>query len=369
MRVLLVAGEASGDVHAAKVAAALLRDGAEIRAVGGPALEAAGADLVEHIDALAVLGFVEVVSKLPRILTLQRTLERMLEREPFDLFLGVDSPGFNLRLAGRARRRGIPVLHYIGPQIWAWRAHRLQTLRRVTNHVALVLPFEKPLYDAAGVPATFVGHPLLEDAIEGSEAPDCDLGLLPGSRPQEVSRHLPILLRAAAQVQRQRPQLRIRISCAASLPRGPFETAVRRAGFPSDIVDTGPARSLLSRSRASLVASGTATLEAALVGNPFAVFYRMHAVNFAVVRRLVHLPYVSLANLVAETEVVREYLQDAADPETLAREALQLLEDDAERERQRSLLRDVRARLGTPGASGRVAALAHQLAFPRGRTA
>lgn len=362
MRVLLVAGEASGDAHAAKVVEHLRRDGAVIRAVGGPALAAAGAEIVEPIDALAVLGFIEVLSKLPGILRVQRRLEHLLDSERFDLFLGVDFPGFNLRLAAQARRRGVPVLHYIGPQVWAWRARRLRTLRRVTNHVALILPFEKPLYDAAGVTATFVGHPLLEDAADDAATPDCDLGLFPGSRMQEVRRHLPLLLGGAALLRRRKEDLRVRVSRVATLPLVLYERAAAAAGFPPGIVDTTPARQLLRRCRTSLVASGTATLEAALAGNPFAVLYRTSAINYAVVRRLVHLPHVSLVNLVAGTEVVREYLQDAASPSALAEEAARLLEDDAERDRQRRQLLDVCRRLGTPGASERVAALAREVA-------
>jgi lipid-A-disaccharide synthase len=359
MRVLLVAGEASGDAHAARVAACLRRQGAHVLAVGGPALQAAGVELVAHIDELAVLGFVEVVGRLPRFLALERRLAAMLRGGRFDLLLSVDFPGFNLRLGRRAHAAGVPVLHYIGPQVWAWRAGRLETLRRCATHVALILPFEKPLYDARGIPATFVGHPLLDDGEPAAVEPDRDLGLFPGSRRQEIERHLPLLLAAAAEVRRRRPSLSVVLSRAATVPRQRLRELVAAHGFdPESDLDERPARVVLRRCRASLVASGTATLEAALAERPFAVLYRTGRVNYELVRRMVHLPYVSLANLVAGQEVVREYLQQAASPPRLAAEAERLLDDGDERRRQVDCLRAVRQRLGTPGAAERVAHLA-----------
>jgi lipid-A-disaccharide synthase len=363
LRVLLVAGEASGDAHAARVVRLLVERGATVTAVGGEAVRAAGAHLLAHIDALAVLGIVEVVQRLPRLLAVKRRLEHAIQHDGYDLFLGVDYPGLNLRLARSAHGAGIPALHYIGPQVWAWRAHRLRHMRRYVDHVALVLPFEKPLYDAAGIPATFVGHPLLDDAGVATDAlPSCDLALFPGSRVQEVRRHLPVLLRAAALVRAQRPDLSVCVSCAPTAPADWMRAQIVASGFAASVLRTAPARALMASARAMLVASGTATLEAALAARPFAVLYRTHRINFEVARRLVRLPYVGLANLVAGEAVVREYLQDDAAAPALAREAERLLTDEAERARIVRGLDRVRARLGTPGAAGRVAALATALA-------
>ena len=363
MRVLLVAGEASGDAHAAKVVRSLVGRGALVTAVGGDAVRAAGARILAHIDELAVLGIVEVVQRLPRLLAVKRRLEHAIQHDGYDLFLGVDYPGLNLRLARTAHRAGTPVLHYIGPQVWAWRAHRLRHMRRYVDHVALVLPFEKPLYDDAGIPATFVGHPLLDDVdVTPPDMPRSDLALFPGSRVQEVRRHLPVLLRAAALVRSERPDLSVCVSCAPTAPADWMRAQIGAAGFDASVLRNVPARALMASARAMLVASGTATLEAALALRPFAVLYRTHRINFEVARRLVRLPYVALANLVAGEAVVREYLQDDAAAPVLAREAARLLTDEAERQRIVRGLERVRARLGTPGASDRVVALAAALA-------
>ncbi|UCE01947.1 MAG: lipid-A-disaccharide synthase [Candidatus Latescibacterota bacterium] len=365
MRVLIVVGEASGDSHAAKVARRLRERGARITAVGGEALRAAGAELVEHIESLSVLGFVEVLRSLPRFVALKRRIDAMLRDGGFDLFLPVDFPGLNLRLAASASRAGVPVLYYIGPQVWAWRAGRLQRMRERVDQVALILPFEKALYDAASVPALFVGHPLLDDPVPPVGERTVDLALFPGSRPQEVVRHLPPLLDAIERVRRKRP-LRAAISVAATAPLDWMRQTLAIRGIdPEEVLHTEPAGALMRSARALLVASGTATLEAALSGSPFAVFYRTGRINYAVARRLVRVPQVALANLVAGEAIVREYIQEQLHPAALEAEIERLLTDEAERARIGRGLERVRARLGTPGASERVAALAFEVASRR----
>jgi len=359
MRVLVVTGEASGDAHAAGVAVRLAAAGAEVSAVGGPALAAAGARIVHRIESLSVLGSVEVIRRLPHLLAFEREIATRLRDGGFDLFLPVDFPGMNLRLAAAAHRAGVPVLYYVGPQVWAWRPGRLPRMRGVVDHVALVLPFEKPLYDAAGVPATFVGHPLLDDPIPPPAEPDTDVALFPGSRPQEVLQHLPVLLDAARRARARHPGLRVRVSRAPTVDTELLHGLLRRHGFdPEREVDAGPARQVMARSRMLLVASGTATLEAALAARPFAVLYRTGRVNYALARRLVRVPHIALANLVAGEGVVREYVQDAVEPEALAGEIELLLFDAAERERIVRGLQRVRERLGEPGVAARVSALA-----------
>jgi lipid-A-disaccharide synthase len=365
MRVLIVVGEASGDSHAAKVARRLRGSGAQITAVGGNALQDAGAELVQHIETLNILGFVEVVRRLPRVMALKRRVESLLRDGHFDLFLPVDFPGLNLRLAATARRASVPVLYYIGPQVWAWRARRLQRMRARVDHVALILPFEKPLYDAAQVPATFVGHPLLDDSRPAPVRADLDLALFPGSRPQEIERHLPVLLEAVERLRERRP-LRFAISCATTAPLEWMRRTLQDHGFDAQrYIDTGAAGVLMRRARALLVASGTATLEAALSGRPFAVFYRTGRINYAVARRLVRVPHVALANLVAGETVVREYIQERLQPAALEAEIERLLDDEAERSRILRGLDKTRVRLGTPGASERVSRLAVEVAARR----
>jgi lipid-A-disaccharide synthase len=362
LRVLVSVGEASGDAHAAKVVRHLRSRGAEVVAVGGRELGRAGAELLRSIDELSVLGFVEVARRLPQFWALKRQLDALLQSGSFDLFLPVDFPGLNLRLAASARRAGVPVLYYIGPQVWAWRAGRLRRMRRNVDHVALILPFEKAQYDAEGITSTFVGHPLLDDPLADSVEPEVDLGLFPGSRRQEVVRHLPTLLRATRRVRNRLPHLRVLVSCASTAPTDWMRATLQEHGFdPGSVLVDAPAREVMPRARALLVASGTATLEAALAGRPFAVVYRTGRLNYAVARRLVQLPHVSLANLVAGKQVVREYVQDALDDAAMAREIDMLLHDAADRERILQGLKDVRRRLGTPGAARRVADLAEHL--------
>lgn len=369
MRILVVAGEASGDAHAAPVVQLLRAQGADVVAVGGPALAATGAEMLAGIEDLAVLGFVQAARRLPRLVALARTLEARLAAERFDLFLGVDYPGFNLRFAARARRAGVPVLHYIGPQVWAWRAGRLKTLARVANHVALVLPFEKPLYDAAGIPATWVGHPLVDaaaDLPESADAEDADLALFPGSRPQELASHLPLLLDTAAALRRTRKDLRVLVSRAPGAPEAPYVEALRARDFdPRSVLVPPPARLLMRRARALLVVSGTATLEAALAARPFAVVYRTPRLEWEIARRLVRVRHAALANLVAGREVVREYLQEKATVPALVAEATRLLDDEVERQRMRADFVALRRTLGPPGVAARVASIAVQLASAR----
>jgi lipid-A-disaccharide synthase len=361
MRVLLVAGEASGDAHAAKVARLLLERGASISAVVGERLRRLPVRPLADVDDLSVVGVSEVLRRLPRILRVRRRLEQEIRSGRYDLLLTVDYPGLNLRLARTAHRHGVPVLHYIGPQVWAWRAHRLRTLRECVDHVALVLPFEEPMYRSAGVRASFVGHPLLEDTYE-TVAPEADLALFPGSRRQEIDHHLPTLLQTAAAYRQRHADLELRVSLAAPGMRDEVARRIDAAGFDADssLVDE-PAGQLMCRSRASLVASGTATLEAALAGKPFAVFYRTSALTFAIARRLVKVRHVALANLVAEHPFVREYLQADFRVDTLLEEVERLLLDDAERHRIATACAAVRQRLGEPGASARVARLAEDL--------
>ena len=369
MRVLVSVGEASGDAHAAKVVRCLRARGATVVAVGGRELERAGATLVESIDQLSVLGFVEVIRRLPRFWTLKHRLDDLLHSGSFDLFLPVDFPGFNMRLAASAHHAGVPVLYYVGPQVWAWRARRLHRLRQHVDHVALILPFEKPLYEAAGVASTFVGHPLLDDPVPAPPTPDYDLGLFPGSRRQEVVRHLPVLLQAVRRARQTSGALRVIVSCASTAPVEWMRVTLQAHGFnPDTELSDAPARELMQRVRASLVASGTATLEAALARRPFAVFYRTGRLNYAVARRLVHVPHVALVNLVAGREVVREYVQGALDVAALAREIDVLLHDATERQRIVGELDVVRARLGTAGASQRVAELAERVVAPHAQS-
>jgi len=361
--VLLLAGEASGDQHAAAVARALGErlPGVRLVGTGGPLMAAGGVELLAGLDRLAVMGFAEVVRHLGFFRELLATVKGRLESGEVDLVIPVDYPGFNLRVARAAHGLGVPVLYYIAPQVWAWKPRRARDLARHARHVAVILPFEQQVLEAAGASVSFVGHPLLERADPvadrealcrgaGLDAGRPILALLPGSRRQEVARHLGVFVEAAERVRGARPDVQPVLGRAASVP-GEWLSA---AGLPV----TGDVRSLLRHARAAIVKSGTSTLEAALEGTPFVVAYRTHPLTFTLARRLVRVPHVALANLVAGGEVVPELLQHAATPGALAERVLPLLGDTPARARQLEGLARVRGALGTPGAAARVAGLA-----------
>lgn len=361
--ILVLAGEASGDGHAAGVVRQLRRTLPHARFVGtgGPALAAEGVELLAELDRLAVMGFAEVVRHLPFFRVLLDTVTRLLRGGGIDLVLAVDYPGFNLRAARAAREAGVPVLYYVAPQVWAWKPRRARQLARDTRQVAVVLPFEAEPLRAAGAAATFVGHPLLdrEDdfpardafcAAAGLDPVTPILALFPGSRPQEVERHLTVFAAAARIAASRRPPLQPVVARAASIP----PRLLAEAGFP--VVDDG--RALLRHARAALVKSGTTTLEGALEGTPMVVAYRTHALTYLLARRLVRVRQVALANLVAGAEAAPEFLQHQATPQLLAAALEPLLGDTPERARRLELLSRVRSALGTPGAAGRVARMA-----------
>jgi lipid-A-disaccharide synthase len=366
-RVLVLAGEASGDMYGGAFAAALrsrIPDVA-LTGIGGPRMREAGVDLVAELDRLAVMGFAEVLPRLPYFWNLERRLRRLVESGDVQLVVAIDYPGLNLRIARAAHTRGVPVLYYVAPQVWAWRPERAREIAEVTDRVAAILPFEPAFLEAHGVRATFVGHPLLDEerAADPPRASFCArwgldparalLALLPGSRRQELHRHLGLFADACRMVGALRADVLGVVARVPGLPVSLYE----REGLP--VVDD--ARGLLAHARAALVKSGTATLEAALAGTPTVVAYRTSGLTWAVANRLVRVPFVSLPNLIANQRIVPEHLQANATAERLAQDLLPLLDGGVERDAQTSAFTRVRAALGTPGVAGRVADIAVEL--------
>jgi lipid-A-disaccharide synthase len=363
--VLLLAGEASGDLYGADVAAALRArvPGIRIVGMGGPCMAAEGVELLAELDDLAVMGFGEIVRHLEFFRALERRMREWVLRA--DLVIPIDYPGFNMRIARAAREAGRPVVYYISPKVWAWRASRAKRLAEDVDHVAVIFPFEVDILEKAGARATFVGNPLLDRPNDvdgfaifherwGLDATRPILAVLPGSRHQELERHLQPFLRAAALVAEAVPDVQTVVAKAPTLPASAY------AGLGVPVVED--TRALLRHSRASLVKSGTSTLEATLEETPFVVAYRTSAFSWAIVRRVLKIEHVSLTNLVAGEEVVPEFIQEAMIPEHLAERLIPLLDlGSAARQRQVIGLAKIRSLLGSPGASARVAELGLRL--------
>jgi len=365
--VMIVTGEASGDLHAAGLAEALARQRPDLSlvGVGGGGMERAGVALLERIDRLAVMGFVEVLRQVPHHLSLLRTLGRRLASGGVATLVAIDYPGFNMRLAASARRAGVPVLYYITPQVWAWGAGRLPKLAQLITKAAVILPFEEQLLRQHGIDATFVGHPLLDRAraLPGKEearrvlgvAPDERvLVLFPGSRQQEIGRHLEGFVACARILERRHAGLRVLVSVAAGVELDGQKCPYRQVREASLVV--------LRAADAALCKSGTTTLEAAVAGCPHVVAYRTSVWTHAIARRLVTIPHIGLVNVVAGRAVAREFVQDDLKPAAVAAALTPLLDPvSVERVRMVADLNEVRRRLGEPGAAERVATLVSSL--------
>ncbi len=359
--VMIVAGEASGDLHAAGLAAALRERHPDWRltGMGGARMVASGVEIAERTDTTAVMGFVEVLRTVPRHYSLLKAFGRRLKSGKVSCLVTIDYPGFNLRLAAAARAARVPVVYYITPQVWAWGADRLPKMAQLITKAAVILPFEEALLRAHGIDATFVGHPLLDrvaampDRVAARRIlnlPDESrvLALFPGSRQQEIDRHLDDFVRTAQLLQAAHPGLQVVVATAPGVTVPALRCPYRQV--------TESSLAVLRAADAAVCKSGTTTLEAAVAGCPLVVAYRTSRWTHAIARRLVHIPHIGLVNVVAGREVAREFVQSALVPSAMA-DALSplLLPGSPERERIARDLAEVRDRLGTPGAAGRVA--------------
>ncbi len=368
-RVMISCGEASGDLYAGALVTAMraIDPAVSVFGFGGATMQAAGARLVGDYRGFSVTGLVEALRVLPRSWRMLRTLTREAARVRPDVFVAIDFPDFNFRLLPEMRRLGIPVVYYVSPQLWAWRASRIETIKRFVDRMLVIFPFEAALYEKAGVPVEFVGHPLVDLAVAGQDRravltgagldPDQPvIALLPGSRPNELSQILPTLVDAAVLLEQRQPGLQFLIARAPALADAWFAPVERlRSAGVRHAVLAGVADDVLAAADVVVTASGTATVQAALHGRPMIIVYRLSPLTFAIGRAFVRVHTYGMVNLVAGRPVVPELIQESFTPEAVAREVRRLLTDATHADDMRQGLADVRRRLGGPGASARAA--------------
>jgi lipid-A-disaccharide synthase len=365
VRILIAAGEASGEVYGAKLMDALRElnrsqpGGLEFFGVGGHRMAEAGCNLVVNANEIAVVGLAEVVEHLPRIFRLFRKVVTEAERRRPDAAVLIDFPDFNFRLARELHKRGIPVIYYVSPQLWAWRQSRIELVRKYVSKMLVIFPFEERFYRERGIDAEFVGHPLADMAMPtitreefaaeyGIDAGRHWIALLPGSRRGEVSRIYPKLLQAT---QLLGPEYVYITPVASTLDSRWMMTFLQNHSGPP-ITLTSDARATLLHARAAAVASGTSTLEAALIGTPFAMVYQVAPLTWTLGRRLVKVDRFAMVNLIGERDVVPELVQQGFTPERVASELQKLVPDGRARDAMREGFDEVRHKLHTPGTEG-----------------
>jgi lipid-A-disaccharide synthase len=368
-RILISAGEASSDMYAARLAAALRqRTGAQLFGMGGTRMAEAGVELIADYHEVAVMGIAEVLHKIPSVVRVQRRLAAEAVRRRASLAILVDSPGTHLGVARRLKNANIPVGYFIGPQVWAWRAGRVRVVKRLVSRMVVIFPFEEKVYRDAGVPVDFVGHPLVDivrptmnreefAAHHGIDPEHPIVALLPGSRRNEIARIYPVVLHACELLARDMKPfggLQFVHAAAPGLEPALFASYGDRPGAHIKRIE-GAAYDALAAADCAVVASGTATIEAALLGTPMVVVYRVAKATAAILRRMIQTHFFSMVNLVAGRRVVPELIQDDFTPRAVAAEVRYLLESLETRDRMKVGLAEVRAKLGPGGAIERAA--------------
>ena len=368
LRLLISCGEASGDLYAAELLKELIKKRPSLSAfgLGGARSEAAGMERIVRLEEVSVIGLVEVVRKLPALAYAMRRLCAAAESRRPDLAVLIDFSGFNLRLARRLKALGVPVVYYVSPQVWAWRRGRIRTIRETVEEMLVILPFEKEFYEREGVKVRYVGHPLVDlvRASEDREAFFSRAGLdpgrpllivLPGSRRREIELHVPILCRAIEELSRTHADLQFVISRAPTIPPGFLHDRLEVTTIDRVRILEGPIYNGLVHAAAAVVASGTATMEAALSGTPMVVVYRVGRVSYFLGKPFVNLAFYSMVNLIAERELVPELIQGAMTPANIVEHVTRLLDEDNAEAMRRGLADDVKQKLGGGGASARAA--------------
>jgi lipid-A-disaccharide synthase len=369
--VAILAGEASGDQHGAKLVSAMRQKDPEIFfcGMGGDALRRAGVRIVMEAAELTVVGITEVFAKIPSILKGMATIKNLLKTLKPDLLILIDFPDFNLHIAGHAKKLNIPVLYYISPQIWAWRQGRVKRIGKLVDHMAVILPFEQRFYQEHHVPVTYVGHPLMDANLPAATTAmnigpkgEVIIGLVPGSRENEIIRHLPVMLDAVEILQKRFKQATCIVSHAPSVELQRIQSAVDGHRLRSEIeVASDGVEKIFERCDVIVAASGTVTLEAAIHGMPMVIIYKVSPISFWLGRALVRVPNIGLVNLVAGERLVPELVQHEASAENIASELEHMLSDVSHLNHLKQQLLALRNMLGGGGASDRVADIALEM--------
>jgi lipid-A-disaccharide synthase len=371
--VFIIAGEASGDLHASHLAKSLLEldPSLKINGMGGDNMRRAGVDVLIDASELAVVGLFEVLANYPKIKAALDQLKRMLNDYRPELLILVDYQEFNQRLAAYAKSIGIKVLFYIGPQVWAWRPKRVYKMGRIVDQMAVIFPFEVELYKDANVPVEFTGHPLVEEAIADKSPAEArallelddqtTIGLFPGSRRGEIKRLLPIQLATAKRLLKRNPDLQFVLPLAESLNEDVLDPFIEDIVNLRVAVIEGQVYDVMQACDAIVTASGTATLEIALMGVPMAIVYKISWLSYFILKFIVSIEHIGLVNIVAGKRVVQEFLQGQARPRKMAKEIERILTDKDYNQTMRSELSQVRGKLGDSGGTTHIAQLAYRM--------
>lgn len=368
-RIMIVAGEASGDLHGGNLIREVRAMAPDVSFFGvcGPRMRAAGAEALVDSSAMAVVGLVEIASHFGVIYRAWKTLTGILKTAPPDLLILIDYPDFNLLLANVAKKAGVPVLYYISPQVWAWRVGRVKKIARLVDHMAVVFPFEVPFYEKEDVPVTFVGHPLVDTVVptvsreQGQQEFGLDpgwrtIGLFPGSRKGEIKYLLPVILETAQLLATRYPDLQFILPLASSLSREELVPYLDAADVAVTIVE-GRSYDVMQVCDAIITVSGTVTLEIALVGVPMVIIYKVSPLTYAIGKRVVKVDHIGLCNIVAGERIVQELVQHDAEPLLIADEISHILDDQEYARLMREKLQQVKEKLGKSGGSANVARL------------
>lgn len=372
-KIVIIAGEASGDLHGSSLVKELkkINSNLEIFGIGGDRMKNQGVELIFHVEKLSFMGFFEVIKNLSFIRGVMKKMTSMIETRRPDLVILIDYPGFNLRFARKVKRLGIPVVYYISPQVWAWGGNRVKKMQNLIDKMMVIFPFEKEIYRKFNIECEFVGHPLLEVTRPVLSAEDFQkkfgirknevvVGLLPGSRWQEVEKILPIMLESCKFLKTRIKNLKVLLGLAPTIKKEKIESLLNHAGSQVKVVEN-LTYDLMKHADLLLIASGSATLECAILGTPFLVLYKTSLWTYLVAKSLITIPNIALANVVAGKRIVPEFIQSQAIPNRIAEEMYEILTD---RERYKSIqneLKKVKEKLGEDGASKKAAQIVTEM--------